>query len=280
MCEPDVLGLVNRILPFSYVDGPGNRSAIFFQGCDFHCRYCHNPETQNLCVHCGRCVERCPTQALTMKRGKVCWNPELCCSCDTCLQVCENSSSPKVRLMSVDEVLEELKAALPFVTGVTVSGGECTRHHRFIAELFKRVHELGKTAFCDTNGQRSFREMPELMEAMDKAMLDVKAWNPEIHKRLTGAGNQEVLENLDYLLKTDKLYEVRTVVIPDYLDNEETVREVSRRLADYKGVRYKLIKYRPWGVRPPMQVQQPGQAYMEDLMALAYENGAPEVVIT
>lgn len=127
-------------------------------------------------------MEHCPVHALTMEGGKVFWNRDLCVNCDTCLQVCENNSSPKVRWMTVDEILDELASALPFTTGVTVSGGECTRYDRFIAKLFDRVHELGKTAFCDTNGQRSFRDMPQLMRAMDKAMLDVKAWNPEIHK--------------------------------------------------------------------------------------------------
>ena len=277
MCER---GLVNRIIPFSCVDGPGNRSSIFFQGCDFHCRYCHNPETQNLCVNCGLCVEACPAGALSMAEGRVIWDPKACCGCDTCLKVCENSSSPKVRWMSVDEILQELSDALPFISGVTVSGGECTRYHAFIAGLFDRVHALGKTAFCDTNGQKPFQEMPELTQAMDKAMLDVKAWDPAVHTRLTGTGNETVLKNLDYLLEIGKLYEVRTVVIPEYLNNEETVRQVSRKLAADPSARYKLIKYRPWGVRPPMDVQPPSSEYMERLMDLAYQNGAAEVVIT
>ena len=35
---------VNKIIPFSSVDGPGNRTAVFFQGCNWDCCYCHNPE--------------------------------------------------------------------------------------------------------------------------------------------------------------------------------------------------------------------------------------------
>ncbi len=38
-------GIVTRILPFSSVDGPGNRSVVFLQGCNFDCLFCHNPET-------------------------------------------------------------------------------------------------------------------------------------------------------------------------------------------------------------------------------------------
>lgn len=40
------MALINKIIPFSCVDGPGNRMVIFFQGCNFKCLYCHNPEDQ------------------------------------------------------------------------------------------------------------------------------------------------------------------------------------------------------------------------------------------
>ena len=52
--------MVNRIIPFSSVDGPGNRTAVFLQGCNIDCKYCHNPETRHMCEECGVCVEQCP----------------------------------------------------------------------------------------------------------------------------------------------------------------------------------------------------------------------------
>lgn len=36
---------VHEIIPFANVDGSGNRTAIFVQGCNLNCVYCHNPET-------------------------------------------------------------------------------------------------------------------------------------------------------------------------------------------------------------------------------------------
>ena len=44
---------VNKIIPLSTVDGPGARSAVFLQACNIACLYCHNPETQRLCIHCS-----------------------------------------------------------------------------------------------------------------------------------------------------------------------------------------------------------------------------------
>ncbi|MBS7527721.1 radical SAM protein [Fusibacter paucivorans] len=40
-----MIGYVRNIITHSAVDGPGNRLVIFLQGCNFNCRYCHNPET-------------------------------------------------------------------------------------------------------------------------------------------------------------------------------------------------------------------------------------------
>ncbi len=36
---------VHRIIPFSNVEGVGNRTSIFVQGCNANCLYCHNSET-------------------------------------------------------------------------------------------------------------------------------------------------------------------------------------------------------------------------------------------
>ena len=39
------IGYVNALETFGLVDGPGVRFVVFLSGCQFRCRYCHNPET-------------------------------------------------------------------------------------------------------------------------------------------------------------------------------------------------------------------------------------------
>jgi pyruvate formate lyase activating enzyme len=275
-------GYVAKILPSSAVDGPGNRAVVFLQGCDFDCKYCHNPETRKACIHCGLCVPSCPSGALSLKAGQVTWTKGRCTDCGTCITVCPHSASPKVRLLSVQDILAELKLVVPFIRGLTVSGGECGLQASFLTTLVRQareVHQLG--TLIDTNGSTDYSKLPELVEGAEGFMLDVKAWDPEEHAALTGASNGAVLKNLDYLARLDKLYEVRTVVVQGQFNAEETVCEVSRVLVSAGSrARYKIIGYRPQGVRPQYRnMIQPDRMYLEQLAFLAWSIGVQQTIV-
>ena len=233
--------LVNKIIPFSSVDGPGNRTAIFLQGCNFNCLYCHNPETINLCNNCGICTKVCPTQCLTMENGIVHWDKEKCIECDNCLKACKNCSCPRTTYMTVEEVIKAIENTRPFISGITLSGGECMLQKEFVIELCEEVKKLGLTAFIDSNGSIPFYGDDRLMKAIDAVMLDVKSYDKEEHKMLTGQDNEMVFKNMEYLASINKLYEIRTVIVPDILNNEKNVDSISKRLSELNpSIKYKL----------------------------------------
>lgn len=246
---------VNRIIHFSNVDGPGNRTSVFFQGCPFNCRFCHNPETINMCVNCGACVKTCPVGALSFDaEGKVVWDDRKCVQCDTCLKTCKHNSSPRIKWMTVEDVMKQINRTAPYINGITTSGGECTQYNEFLIELYKEVGKLGKTCLIDSNGSFDFEKDPRVLEVSQGVMLDVKAVDEKWHKWLIGYDRDMVLKNLDYLLSVGKLYEVRTLIFPDRdKENEETVSYVAKRIQDK--CFYKIIRYRPFGVREEMQKQ-------------------------
>ena len=215
--------VVNKIIHTSVVDGPGNRAAIFLQGCNYTCGYCHNPETINLCGHCGACVSVCPAGALSMEDGKVVWNEEVCCQCDECLSACRNMSTPKTKEYSAQEIMDILKKDIPFIRGITVSGGECSLQRDFLVELFTLVKAKRKTTLMDSNGSYDYTADEELMAVCDGVMLDVKAWNEAEHMKLTGMSSSPVIENALKLAKAGKLEEIRTVVVPGYLEDRKSV---------------------------------------------------------
>ena len=276
--------VINKIIHSSVVDGPGNRAAVFLQGCNYTCGYCHNPETINRCVNCGKCVEACPASALSYEEKKVAWDDSKCCECDKCLEVCPNLSTPKTKEYTAQEVMELLKTDIPFVRGITVSGGECSLQRDFVVELFKLVKEKKKSTLMDSNGSYDYTADEELMSVCDGVMLDVKAWDDEEHKKLTGYSSQMVIDNAIKLAKAGKLEEIRTVVVPGYLDNEKTVDGITKALAPLQGekpLRYRISAYRPFGVREPYlsQMQSPTREELERLADIARNNGISDIVI-
>ena len=184
--DTSITAPVNKIIPFSCVDGPGNRTAVFLQGCNQNCLYCHNPETINLCRNCGACVNTCPAGALSLVDGIVSYDYKACCNCDTCLKTCTFDASPKIRNMTPAQLYDEVKAYFPFISGITTSGGECSLYLDFLREFYTLVKNAGKTTYMDTNGQVPLWDRMDLLEVTDKTMIDLKAGSTKDHMKLTG----------------------------------------------------------------------------------------------
>lgn len=213
---------VSKLIPFSCVDGPGSRLALFLQGCNLRCKNCHNPWTMGRCNDCGECVLHCPHEALSLSAGKVWWQSDICQQCDTCLHMCPQQATPMTLTMSVDEVLQHVRKASPFIEGMTVSGGEATTQLPFIIALFGAIksdpHLQHLTCLVDSNGMLSETGWQKLLPVCDGAMLDLKAWDSACHLQLTGRDNALIKNSIIFLADQGKLAELRLLVIPDQVD--------------------------------------------------------------
>lgn len=223
---------INKILPFSCVDGPGNRLAIFLQGCNLRCKNCHNPYTMGICDNCGDCIATCPQQALSLQNGVINWNADSCEQCDTCIQQCPHQSSPMTLTYTVDELIAITRKYAAFINGVTVSGGESTLQLPFLIDYFKAIKEAPDlrhlTCLIDSNGTLSLNGWQKIAPFMDGAMIDLKSWSEETHIYLTGRSNQRIKKSIKWLSEHNLLAELRLLYIPektDYLENIEPLSQ-------------------------------------------------------
>ena len=270
---------VNKIIPFSLVDGPGSRCSVFLQGCNIACAYCHNPETQNLCYECGLCVDQCPAGALYRQGKHVRWNKDACVQCDTCIHACPHKASPKIEWVTPRKVFEIVNSYQPFIRGITVSGGECMLHPEWMRELFGLCREAGLGTLIDSNGCVDFARHDDLLAVTDGVMLDVKAWDDGVFRRLTGHGNDAVKRNLALLADAGKIQELRIVVVPDWNDPEATIAGIAEVLGERVATTpLKLIRFRRFGVVGELaNAASPTDERMAELEELARATGFTDI---
>ena len=202
--------------PFSAVDGPGNRFVVFLQGCNFDCIACHNPQT---------------------------------------IPGHEPLDGHEPQRLGVDDLLVGIRRAIPFISGITASGGEATQQPDFVHDLFAAVkadEQLAHlTCMVDSNGACGRATWDLLAPVMDGAMIDLKCLDPVIHERLTGQPNDQVLDSIRYLASLERLYEVRLLLVGGINDDPMVLRRTAEWLAAIDPeMRVKIIGFRHHGVRP------------------------------
>lgn len=273
---------INKILPYSVVDGSGCRGAVFFQQCNIACRYCHNPETQRLCRGCGRCASLCSAGALTLLDGAMVWNQQRCTDCGMCIATCPHRASPKVMWMTPEQVFAKVCESLPFICGITTSGGECSLYPEFLERLYTLAQKKKLSCLMDSNGTIDLSQYPSLMDVCDGVLLDVKAWGPEVFRSLTGGDAAALRKNLAWLAAKGKLAEVRVVVLPGHMDAEACIEGIAATIGSAQTRRavLKLIRFRCFGVRGPMEnTPSPSMELMEMLQNRALDCGFENVRI-
>ena len=273
----------------SFVDGPGIRTAVFFKGCNLHCKWCHNPESQcvpqemmryrNKCTGCKTCVVVCPHGAMT---DDLLRDPEKCRYCGECELFCPVGA---IRICgaewTVEALMKELRKDIPFYKqsggGVTFSGGECLLWPDFVEELAAECKKEGISVAIDTAGHVAWETLERMLPLADWFLYDVKCLSPEKHREWVGASNERILENLKKLLRIcpEKVW-IRTPVIPGFNADESEIASIAAFLQEH-GVpaKWELLPYHRLGEgkngalgREEFTTEVPSVAQMDALKAL------------
>ncbi|MGW8328324.1 pyruvate formate-lyase-activating protein [Streptomyces sp. NPDC055897] len=169
------------------VDGPGTRFVTFLSGCPLTCLYCHNPDTWR------------------MRNGK---------------------------RTTADDVVAEAAKYTTFIRaaggGATVSGGEPLLQPVFAGELLHRYkHDLGLHTALDTSGFLGARATDALLRDVDLVLLDIKSWDTETYRKVTGRPLQPTLDFARRLADLGKEVHIRFVLVPGLTDDPANIDGVA-----------------------------------------------------
>lgn len=206
-------GFVRKIETFGLVDGPGVRCVVFFSGCRMRCRYCHNPETWKI-------------------SGGEEYTPE-----------------------TLFSKVHRYKSYWKNNGGVTASGGEPLLQLDFLTEFFSICKRRSVHTVLDTGGN-PFENSPEylakfdrLLDATDLVLLDLKMFDAEGHKALTGRDNANILEMARYLSEKNVPMWIRRVLVPGLTDGEEDLRNTYKFISSLSTVeRVEVLPYHAFAI--------------------------------
>ena len=99
--------------------------------------------------------------------------------------------------------------------GVTFSGGEPLLQKEFIKEILQECKNREINTAVDTAGNIPWQVFEEIKPFVDLFLFDMKAFNEEKHRELTGVGNKRILENLTKLASSDIEIWIRIPIIPE-----------------------------------------------------------------
>ena len=113
--------------------------------------------------------------------------------------------------------------------GFTLSGGEPLMQARFASRLLEAVKKMGVHTAIETNGYYGDHLSDDELKNIDLVILDMKAFTPEQHERVTGIkDNSEVLTFARRLAELKRPMWLRYVLVPGLTDVAHEMEQMAK----------------------------------------------------
>lgn len=206
---------ITNIQRFSLDDGPGIRTTVFESGCNLHCLWCHNPETQ---------------QTIMIDRGGNCSSYEI----------------------GLDRLLFEIKKDLEYYKisggGVTFSGGEPFVQLDETVDILKLCKNEGISTAVESACCFPYEKIAFALEYADLLIADCKAVSNEIHKKCTGVDNVLILETLKKISDSGKKFWIRVPIVPNINATDQEIKKIGEFIRQLHPDKVELLPYHTMGV--------------------------------
>lgn len=188
-----MIGKIHSFETFGTVDGPGIRFVVFMQGCNFRCKFCHNPDTW------------------FKDSGREYTEDEIINEVEKYRTYYEKSGGG-ITVSGGEPLLQ-----IEFVTNLFKLAKE------------KGVNTALDTAGdIDLEVKENISKLDELLKNTDLVLLDIKEIDEQKHINLTGKSNKNTLEFAEYLNTKNIPTVLRYVYIKGINDSKETLDGIKR----------------------------------------------------
>jgi pyruvate formate lyase activating enzyme len=156
--------------------------------------------------------------------------------CDFCQNYNISQSVPsgaKKGVSPEDLVIAALEAQKN--VGLAFTYNEPMIWFEFIRDVAIAVQNAGMKTVLVSNGYVTADPLKEIIEFTDAFNIDLKAFNQNSYKRLTGADVEPVKSTLKKIAASGKHLEITSLIIPGHNDKEEEIRQQAEWIAGELG---------------------------------------------
>lgn len=158
---------------------------------------------------------------------------ELCKGCGRC--VLQGTRSPHCPgVLSIGKIALSPQGWGPARNIVAFTGGDLTCQPEFYARSTELIKELNEPVWVllETNGYGLTPHTLDLFQkaGIDSFWLDIKAYDEEVHRRLTGVSNARILKLPEELNERGFVFEVLSLCIPGWVDANQ-IGDIAAELA-------------------------------------------------
>jgi pyruvate formate lyase activating enzyme len=251
---------VFNIQRFSIHDGPGIRTLIFLKGCNFHCSWCQNPESQfnkpilafygNRCQQSFECLKVCSEAAIQRDNFRI--NYDKCTTCGDCVAACAYEAltiigEQMTPVQLFEKILVDHQYYKESMGGVTFTGGEPTLYPRFVDQVVDLCISKGINTALETAGAFSMQKWQAILKKLDLVYFDLKLIDPEQFAHHVGSDYVKVMRNARLLKKKQFPVEYRLPLVPGITDSDANIDGIADFLKSIQVKYLHLLDYHNMG---------------------------------
>lgn len=267
----------SRLITSIHLSRPENYLSIYQSGCNFSCRKCHSWYFSKIKDGTwytpreilSKAIEYDRSVTLKEPRSKAtAWHAhDTCRCCGSCVVYGERSSTCPGDLKP-EAITLSPQGFGPVRNIAAFTGGDLVCCPEFYGEFAQLIHtHTSLWVLIETNGHGLTPLNLDYLQAcgVDAFWLDIKAFDDEKHRWLTGCSNKNILKLPAEILKRNFVLEVLSLYIPGLVETDD-LGKIARSLAEVD----RTIPFTILAFFPEYRMQDFNSPTVEDMVA-AYD---------
>lgn len=222
-----------RLITAIHLSRPENYLSIYQSGCNFSCRKCHSWYFSKLKSGNWYSPDDILKEAIDYEKSVTLIEPrekatawhahDTCRCCGSCILYGKRSSSCP-GILDPESIALGPQGFGPVRNIVGFTGGDLTCNPEFYGECARLIHIHTRLwVLIETNGYGLTPNNLDYLQdsGVDAFWLDIKAYDDDTHKWLTGCSNENILKLPKEIIERGFVLEVLSLFIPGLVESDE-----------------------------------------------------------